>query len=195
MAKFLTFDIGGSVDFEIVESILADRTSGGVLKVIEEDWSLFRLRFEIEPDFFGNNLTGAKIMAHRAEYGIKNAFTMPMPQHLGINVPSGTQRLSVASAARDTSIRVILSGSSSPIQTGAFFTVAGDAKVFMALNDLSATGTLKIYPAMRKALARNAQLDFTPDIKVRYSPSNNYIAGYRAGAIFTKTIEVEEVLD
>ena len=195
MAKFLTFDIGGSVDFEIVESILADRTSGGVLKVIEEDWSLFRLRFEIEPDFFGNNLTGAKIMAHRAEYGVKNTFTMQMPQHLGINVPAGNQTLRAASAARDTSLNINLSGNSGPIQAGAFFTVAGDTKVFMALNDLTADGTLNIFPNMRKGLARGARLDFTPDIKVRYIPSNNYIAGYRAGAIFTKTIEVEEALD
>ena len=190
---YLGEEILASLAIIIDESEMRKRVVGGKVRVLTEDWSAIRLQVPLEGELMDS--LGAKLMAHRRRHKGGKTFTVRMPQHLGVVVPTQTIRLRAAAAARSTALPVD-STENFRIDEDTFFTVAGDPKVYQALADVGPTtglqGTIQIDPSLRKAAPDNAILNFAPDITLRYAAGAASIR--YTDNLVRKVVELEEAL-
>ena len=147
----------------------------------------WELSIGLEPDSLGAKQSAAKLQAHIAEYGHHGKFTLPMPQHLGLTMPSSA----VSASSGDAGSNAVEVSTSTVVHRGTFFTIGTDKKVYVAFKERRGNGTLSVYPALQKAASGN--LNFAPMLTCRYSLDYLKRVGYVEGAAINRfTILVEE---
>ena len=161
----------------------------------------WQVDLSLEPDVDGALAAGGKLQAHREEHGHATAFTVEMPQHLGVPEPVDAAgdaepvALAAAATAADLTLEVD-AAEDCTVHTGRFFTVAGHTKVYMVIEDLAlvggAAGTLRIVPALQESAADDAVLDFSPDIRVKYRVGAPRSESYTDGVLYRATLALEE---
>ena len=126
--------------------------------------------------------------------GRLNPFYLDLPDRFKSDtVLSSFIQANVAGTAGDNTIS--LDAFSGSIAAGDMFNILNDDKTYLALSDLTGSGTIDIFPPVRKNFVDNSQLDFlTPKLLVRFREdvqSVNYTYG---GLIHTSTFNWIEAL-
>ena len=142
------------------------------------------LTIPLQPDSSGALQGAAKLQAHVAKYGSLDTFTLPMPQHLGIDIPRAARRGTGSLGSNS----ILIAGGSVP--AGVFFTIGDDPKVYVTTDEGAEVG---IHPNLR-TVENNAPMNFSPDLTCRYSPDYQRRITYVRGIINRFIIIVEEAI-
>ena len=169
-------------------------------QIVASDDQRWEFDIVLEPDTFGRNKMAVKLSSHRDKNGLAGTFNVEVPQHLGLTVPAGVISSSAVAAVGAESIMVDkTTGGNEIIEEGLYFTFAGHVKVYKVMEDATLRGSsaarLNFFPPLTKAVGNNAQLDFTPVMKSRYSPNAEEEYRYTDGVLYRARFRVEEALD
>ena len=133
----------------------------------------YRIAFSFELDD-GTKMAASKFRRHRQKHGFHSRFTMPMPQDRGVG-PAPTVDVTAAEVTDAESSTIVLETGDRTvvIPEGRFITFSGHKKVYVidsfSYNSGQTYGVAKIQPDLQKRVADGEEVDFDPDITVRYS--------------------------
>ena len=158
------------------------------------------IEMTLHDDGAGSNMLGAKIMAHQALHGTAGKFSLALPQQLGIDVIDDTITLSEKADAGSTSIKVAKTSTGVlEIPAGYVFTLAGDEKVYMVMEDVrfanrAARPVVKIEPGLLKDAASGAALDLDPEIMVRWGEQTEWGVTYDGDSMVSYRAYFDEAI-
>jgi hypothetical protein len=145
-------------------------------------------RWELDISFQGgksDNLWGA-FQGHFMQYGLENAFEIPMPQNFQAEkiLVNGTVTVNGNHFSGDKTITVILD-TDVVIPAGWFITFGNNKKVYQVNEELSSSGTLKIGPGLTTNVLSGTTVNLTNiDISVKHNMKNSS-ASYSSGVLQT----------
>ena len=137
----------------------------------------------------GSQQGALALAAHMERHRNGATFKTPMLQPLGF-VDPGRVTVSAAAAIGATSLTVDLLRTSTNIQSGVYFTVAGSNKMHQVVVGRIGDGAIEISPGLRVALEANAALDFTPMLNCFYATPRTHT--FNRGLRYTKAIRLQE---
>ena len=185
--KFLGFDV--ITPLIIGEERIEYFSDTGNLSraIVESTASRIYLTLTLAPDARGSHEMAAKLVAHRGKVGY-TAFTIPMPQHLGITSPAS------ATGTASKNAKSMTLNTSADVSAGTYFTVGTAKQVYVLTDDATAGGSVSVGISPIAQTALSGTVDFSPDITVRYRPGAPRSVQYTDGVITRATIELEEVV-
>lgn len=180
------------------EAYPGDYTKSGVWKGSREDWDRVSLRLLLPPQFrdqsSGTPASAAGVVrAHRRQMGF-DPFDTEMWREPWVDTPAGTW--TVAADASKFARSVQLRGRGT-VQPGAPFTMAGNPHVYTAnvTAPVASAGTVRVpVNHLRVAVKAGAAVDWTPNIRARYSPTGIYDENFQWGQLIVIAVDIEEAL-
>ena len=147
------------------------------------------LRWRVSATFMGAAQSLAALVAHRDAQGVSGVFMVELPQRPGVEVPAGTVGMTADRAAGSGTIPV-----SGAVAAGTLFQIGGGTKLYQAARTLAAAGNLSITPKLVEDHDMDDQLDFSPEMRARYSPDGDFGMRYDDSLLVRVSVEFEEVL-
>ena len=174
MPKFLnvydiltTFEVIDNYDEEIIES--EDKSITTVSNGAQRFEWVFRVM-----NYAGQDNAGRHIFGHRSKQR-RVEFTFPVPQLPDVEIPTSTIQVPLPTAANTDRLPIVIPGpgaTQDAVRTGTFFTLPGDRKIYMvdtgSLVSQGSNSVVGINPPLRKSVAQNAKINFTPTAYVKY---------------------------
>lgn len=140
-------------------------------------------RFDIVLVLWGDEGLRRRFWAHRAVHDVNSPFSIAVPQDPDIALPRGDDGHAALTSNASAGVKrlniVSRTGAAWMVGQGAYFTVAGSNRLYMAASadkSVPATGhaQLDIFPALDAAAASGTLLDFKPSIMVTHYPEGGF---------------------
>lgn len=103
-------------------------------------------------DEWGSGKLGARWQAHRLRYGYGDPFGIPLPQHMGIVVPTGSRSVSGSRSVGQDSVLANSSG----IEEGTFIQFSGQTRIYFV--EAVSGRALTLSPELKAAVGSGTRI-------------------------------------
>jgi len=143
---------------------------------------------------------GAALSVHRTVNGISKSFNIEMPQHVGVHAPLNSVSVREVTPSGSTDVPISTDGLGTIIQAGQYVTFGSFLKVYQVISAVSSfdvgetTEVLEIFPPLIQNIAKDALIDFKPEIAVFYARDGVDGTTYASGILVSAKVSLVEAL-